>query len=84
MEFSPTVVGAGSLLALAATWLLPLLSKIKLPSLTSPTPPPTPDDADVLDLQAAKRLAARYERNKCQEGKAAMDICLTHFFHVGP
>jgi hypothetical protein len=42
-----------------------------------------PADDDVADLAAAKRLAARFERTKCPEGKAAVNVCLEHFFHSG-
>jgi len=38
-------------------------------------------DPDVLDLAAAKRLTARFERLNCPEGKAAMKTALAHFFH---
>jgi hypothetical protein len=42
-----------------------------------------PADDDVADLAAAKRLAARFERTNCPEGKAAVKVCLEHFFHSG-
>jgi hypothetical protein len=43
-------------------------------------PAVVPDDPDYLDLQAAKRLKARYVRLGCKEGQAAMQVCMTHFF----
>lgn len=33
------------------------------------------------DFEALERLQARFERNRCKEGLAAVDVCLTHFFH---
>lgn len=40
-----------------------------------------PADSDTADFQALARLQKRFERNKCKEGRAALDTCLTHFFH---
>lgn len=38
-------------------------------------------DIDVTDLQALKTVQARFERLNCPEGKAAIVLCFTHFFH---
>lgn len=50
-----------------------------LPSLGGKT---SPVDADVLDLQAVKRIQARFIRLNCERGKAAVQTCLDHFFHA--
>ncbi len=38
-------------------------------------------DEDTLDFQALKRLQARFRRQNCKEGQAAVDTCSAHFFH---
>jgi len=38
-------------------------------------------DEDTADFQALKRLQARFARQKCADGAAAVDTCLAHFFH---
>jgi len=38
-------------------------------------------DEDTADFQALKRLQARFARQKCVDGAAAVDTCLAHFFH---
>lgn len=40
------------------------------------------DDVDSLDLQAFKRLVARYERLGCKEGQEAMKVAGQHFLHT--
>ena len=44
--------------------------------------PAAPEDIDVADMMAAKRLAARFERLNCPEGKSAVQVMLQHFFHA--
>lgn len=39
-------------------------------------------DDDVADLQAIKRIQARFIRLNCERGKAAVQTCLDHFFHA--
>ena len=33
------------------------------------------------DFAALERLQARFEKAGCDEGKAAIQVCLQHFFH---
>lgn len=40
-----------------------------------------PIDDDAADFQALTRLQKRYARLNCAEGKAAVQVCLTHFYH---
>ncbi len=40
-----------------------------------------PVDDDAADFQALTRLQKRYARLNCPEGKAAVQVCLTHFYH---
>ena len=42
----------------------------------------TPDvDDDAADMQAFRRLEARFVRTKCKEGADALKIVATHFLH---
>jgi len=40
-----------------------------------------PPDDDAADFQALTRLQKRYVRMNCPEGKAAVQVCLAHFYH---
>ncbi len=40
-----------------------------------------PIDDDTADFQALTRLQKRFARVNCAEGKAAIQVCLTHFYH---
>lgn len=80
LEFlkNPIVIAAiGAIIVALVPW-----SKVGglLSSVTRKSPA-VPEDIDVADMLAAKRLAARFERLNCPEGKAAVQTMLTHFFH---
>lgn len=79
-KLSDPVVLAAIGAVLAALFGPTVWGKIK-PFLPGSTPAPPADD-DVADMLAAKRLAARFERLNCPEGKAAVQTMLTHFFHT--
>jgi hypothetical protein len=36
---------------------------------------------DIADLQALKRVQARFDRLKCKEAQTAVTVCFVHFFH---
>lgn len=38
-------------------------------------------DDDAKDFAALTRLQKRFARLKCPEGQAALQTCMTHFFH---
>ena len=52
-----------------------------VPSGATSTPAAVAANDNAQDFAALERLQARFERNKCKEGLAAVDVCLTHFFH---
>lgn len=90
-QFGP-MIGFGIMVVLLARNSLPSLATLQswgssaaqlvgLGQSNRATPTSGIDD-DTLDFQALKRLQARFERNKCKDGKAAVDTCLSHFFHV--
>ena len=74
-------IGIGLLVAYALWRLWPMLPTFRLPSLGGTPAAPTLD-TDTLDFQALKRLQSRFERQKCKDGKAAIDTALSHFFHA--
>lgn len=61
----------------------PLLAKLRTSATTAVTATPAlPADDDTADFQALKRLRVRFDRLGCKEGKAALEVCQTHFFHA--
>jgi hypothetical protein len=91
-QFGP-MIGFGIMVVLLVRNSLPSLATLQswgssaaqfVPGLgqSSRATPSAGIDDDTLDFQALKRLQARFERNKCKDGKAAVDTCLSHFFHV--
>jgi hypothetical protein len=75
-----------ALIALWACWAyLPNVTTLytRLRSLFPAMPgvaPPVADD-EAADFAALSRLRKRFERNNCKDGQAAVDVCLSHFFH---
>ncbi len=57
-----------------------VLANIKLPSFGGTTAA-VPVDDDTADFQALTRLQKRFARVNCAEGKAAIQVCLAHFYH---
>ena len=72
--FGLLAAGAIGLLYTNRQSLLALVPKI---GTTSSAPP----DDDAADFQALTRLQKRYVRMNCPEGKAAVQVCLAHFYH---
>ena len=72
------IAAAGAVLAAFAP---NIWAKVKAFWPTAKPDEPAADD-DVADMLAAKRLAARFERLNCPEGKAAVQTMLQHFFHA--
>jgi hypothetical protein len=74
-----------AVLVLWACWAyLPSLSGVvsRLRSLVPAMPGASPVvDDEAADFAALSRLRKRFERNNCKDGQAAVDTCLTHFFH---
>lgn len=72
-------VAAVVLLLIWGKPLLAWLGSFKLPAAAQDDAPKLDDDA--LDLQAFRRLQARFVRLKCKEGQDAMETAGTHFLH---